>query len=58
MWFTFNEPWCSAVLGVPGGTHPYLIAHNILRAHAKTVQLYRSTYMPTQQVRVCLCICV
>lgn len=51
MWFTFNEPWCSAVLGVPGGRDPYLIAHGILLAHAEAVHLYRHKYQHTQQVR-------
>lgn len=51
-WFTFNEPWCSAVLGVDGGSDPYTIAHNILRAHAVSVHLYRSKYQSSQKGRI------
>lgn len=54
-WFTFNEPWCIAILGYCIGNHapchsrapgvePYLVAHNILLAHAKTVELFRRKY--------------
>ncbi len=43
-WFTFNEPWCSAVLGTSGGEVPYQIAHSILLAHAEAVAVYRSEF--------------
>ena len=45
-WITFNEPWCSSVLGygrgeiAPGrisADEPYLVGHNLLRAHGETV---------------------
>jgi len=48
-WFTFNEPFCTAVYGTYGDTDPYLIAHNAILAHAQTVQLYRSKYQATQK---------
>ncbi|MDD5708082.1 MAG: GH1 family beta-glucosidase [Kiritimatiellae bacterium] len=49
-WITLNEPWCVAVLGhglgvfPPGRTdpdEPYLVAHHLLLAHARAVQLFR-----------------
>jgi beta-galactosidase len=57
-WITLNEPWCSAVLGhgigyfAPGRTslvEPYVAAHNLLRAHGRIVDLYRTKYQPTQR---------
>lgn len=48
-WFTFNEPFCTAVYGTYGDTDPYLIAHNAILAHAQTVQLYRSKYEELQK---------
>merc|ERR1719436_1885876 len=47
-WITFNEPWCSTVLGYANGemapgrkekpeTEPYLAAHHIILAHARAV---------------------
>mmetsp|Transcript_83725 Transcript_83725/g.175142 ORF Transcript_83725/g.175142 Transcript_83725/m.175142 type:complete len:513 (-) Transcript_83725:297-1835(-) len=58
-WITFNEPWCSTVLGygngqmAPGnkdkpGTEPYTAAHHIILAHAKSVQLYRKEFQAKQ----------
>lgn len=49
-WITFNEPWCSAVLGhgmgihAPGrtsGDEPYIAGHNLLLAHGMAVEKYR-----------------
>jgi len=49
-WITFNEPWCTSVLGYGHGVfppgridrdEPYQVAHNILLAHAKAVKIYR-----------------
>ncbi len=57
-WITFNEPWCSAVLGhgigyfAPGRTsqtEPYAVAHNLLRAHGRAVEIYRRKYQARQQ---------
>lgn len=54
-WITLNEPWCSAVLGYEIGEHApgdndspgvklYLAGHNLLRAHAKAVKVYRDEF--------------
>lgn len=52
-WITFNEPWVTAVLGfgqgifAPGrisNSEPYQAAHQMLRSHAKVVELYRTKY--------------
>ncbi len=52
-WITFNEPWCTAVLGnglgvfAPGrvsADEPYIVAHNQLLAHGMAVQVFRSKY--------------
>jgi len=48
-WFTFNEPFCTAVFGTYGDKDPYQIGHNAILAHAKTVQLYRTKYQAVQQ---------
>lgn len=57
-WITLNEPWCSAVLGhgngyfAPGrvsNTEPYIVAHNLLRAHAYMVDIYRREFQSTQK---------
>ncbi|WP_430908488.1 GH1 family beta-glucosidase [Maribacter sp. 2-571] len=56
-WITLNEPWVVAILGygegvfAPGRTsknEPYLVAHQLLRAHAKAVQCYRQKFQKTQ----------
>lgn len=33
---------------------PYVAAHNVLNAHAKTVDLYRTKYKPIQKGRIAL----
>ncbi|MFB9057837.1 GH1 family beta-glucosidase [Mariniflexile ostreae] len=52
-WITLNEPWVVSILGygqgvfAPGrvsNSEPYLAAHHLILAHAKTVQLYRAQY--------------
>jgi len=59
-WITFNEPWCSTVLGYANGemapgrkecpdTEPYLAAHHIILAHAKAVRRYRSEFKASQK---------
>ncbi len=57
-WITHNEPWVVAILGYSAGVfapgrksedEPYIVAHNILRSHAKAVQRYREKYQPAQQ---------
>jgi beta-glucosidase len=48
-WFTFNEPWCTAVFGATGPEDPYMVAHNAILAHAEAVNLYRSKYVSSQK---------
>ncbi len=57
-WITLNEPWVTAILGYGKGTfapgrlsnsEPYLAAHNLIRAHAKAVDVYRDRYQPQQK---------
>lgn len=49
VWFTFNEPFCTAVYGTYGDKDPYVIAHNAILAHANVVNLYRTQYKSKQQ---------
>jgi len=62
-WITFNEPWCSTVLGYANGemapgrkeapcTEPYLAAHHIILAHARSVHRYRSDFQATQRGQI------
>ncbi len=57
-WITLNEPWVVSILGYSQGvfapgrkskSEPYQVAHQLLRAHGKAVQLYRTKYQPSQQ---------
>jgi len=59
LWLTFNEPWCSAVLGYANGEmapgrdqaperEPYVVAHHILLAHAHAVRRYRRDFQRRQ----------
>jgi beta-galactosidase len=54
-WITFNEPWVVSIMGygqggfAPGrvsNSEPYQVAHQLLRAHAKTVQVFRQEIQP------------
>ena len=56
-WITLNEPWVVAILGygqglfAPGRTsiaEPYQAGHQLLRAHAQAVDLYRRKYQAAQ----------
>ncbi|MBC2601754.1 GH1 family beta-glucosidase [Puniceicoccus vermicola] len=56
-WITFNENWCTAVLGYGNGefapgrvsnTEPYLAAHNLLIAHGMAVKEFREGGYPGQ----------
>ncbi len=56
-WITFNEPWVVSILGYGQGVfapgrisneEPYQVAHNILRAHGKAVDVYRSKFRKKQ----------
>jgi beta-glucosidase len=57
-WITINEAWVSAILGYAQGvfapgrisnTEPYIVAHNILRAHGYAVDLYRRRFQNSQK---------
>lgn len=58
-WITFNEPWCSTVLGYANGemapgkkekpeTEPYIAAHHIILSHARAVKTYREKFQAKQ----------
>jgi beta-galactosidase len=60
-WITLNEPWVVAVMGYSKGimppgrkslTEPYVVAHQLLRAHAQAVDVYREKYQPKQKGRI------
>ncbi|MFK8102274.1 MAG: GH1 family beta-glucosidase [Saprospiraceae bacterium] len=60
-WITINEAWVVAMLGygqgvfAPGrisNSEPYLAGHNLLKAHAKAVNIYRQKYEPVQKGRI------
>ncbi|KAG5189660.1 beta-glucosidase, family GH1 [Tribonema minus] len=59
-WLTFNEPWCTCVLGYGTGEHApgatsadgakvYLSGHHCLLAHAAAVDVYRREFQPAQR---------
>lgn len=51
LWVTFNEVWsfCSAgSIGIGTEADRYLCGHNVLRAHALVVALWRATYQPVR----------
>ena len=56
-WITINEAWVVAILGYGHGVFapgkkssdlPYLAGHNLIKAHAKAVDVYRKQYQPVQ----------
>ena len=57
-WITFNEPWIVAWLGygvasfAPGvygpGTTVYVVAHNLIKAHAEAWHCYDDDYRASQ----------
>jgi len=60
-WFTFNEPWVYSILchghGVlaparESDTEPYIVGHNMLRAHAKVVDVFRRKYQKEQNGKI------
>lgn len=58
-WMTFNEPWCSAVLGYSSGIFPpnvqdpgslsYKVSHVIIKAHARVYHTYDEKYRQEQK---------
>ncbi|KAK4626183.1 Beta-glucosidase 1B [Fulvia fulva] len=57
-WITYNEPWCSSILGYADGyfapghkssTEPWLVGHNILISHAAAVKVYREEFKEQQK---------
>jgi beta-glucosidase len=62
-WLTLNEPWCAARMGHVDGCHApgarnealgYLVAHNLLRAHAYAVAELRNSSATGQHVSIAL----
>ena len=60
-WITINEAWVVAMLGygqgifAPGrisNSEPYLAGHNLIKAHAKAVHVYRTKYQTQQNGRI------
>lgn len=60
-WITFNEPWCTAVLGYGTGYFApgirdraacYRAGHHQLIAHGKAAALYRESFRSTQNGRI------
>ncbi|XP_070554953.1 lactase-like protein [Ptychodera flava] len=61
-WITINEPWIVALHGyesgifAPGinepGTTPYVVGHNLIKAHAKAWHNYDDNYRSTQNGRI------
>ncbi|KAI0746971.1 beta-glucosidase 1A [Daedaleopsis nitida] len=56
-WITHNEPWCVSVLGYANGVFApghkgnkehWIVAHNLILAHAYAVKLYREQFKATQ----------
>ncbi|XP_058050185.1 lactase/phlorizin hydrolase [Ahaetulla prasina] len=68
-WITLNEPYVIANLGhgygvsAPGisgrpGRAPYIVGHNLIRAHAEVWHLYNETYRPRQKGLISLSISI
>jgi len=60
-WITINEAWVVAILGYGHGVFapgkksndlPYLAGHQLLKAHAKAVDVYRKKYQPHQKGQI------
>ncbi|XP_077176319.1 lactase/phlorizin hydrolase [Paroedura picta] len=68
-WITLNEPYAIANIGygygvsAPGisfrpGRAPYIVGHNLIKAHAEVWHLYNETYRPRQKGLISLSISV
>ncbi|XP_015272598.1 PREDICTED: lactase-phlorizin hydrolase [Gekko japonicus] len=68
-WITLNEPYAIANIGygygvsAPGisfrpGRAPYIVGHNLIKAHAEVWHLYNETYRPKQKGLISLSISV
>jgi beta-glucosidase len=62
-WITLNEPWVVAILGFHDGAmapgrssnhEPYLVGHQLLRAHGLTVERYRQKFQSRQKGMISL----
>ena len=60
-WITLNEPWVVAILGYGNGefapgrvsdSEPYLAAHHLILAHAKTAKSYRQNFKESQNGQI------
>lgn len=60
-WITLNEPWVVAMLGhgqgdcAPGrisSDEPYRVGHQLLRAHARAVNIYRDQFQSQQNGKI------
>ena len=60
-WITINEAWVVAILGYGHGVFapgkqsndlPYVAGHNLIKAHAKAVQVYRQKYQTHQKGQI------
>ncbi|MEL6275528.1 MAG: family 1 glycosylhydrolase, partial [Bacteroidota bacterium] len=58
---TLNEPWVVSILGYHEGifapgrksdSEPYIVAHNLILAHAKAVKVYRENFQKSQQGKI------
>ncbi len=57
-WITLNEPWVVSIFGYGNGvmapgrvstSEPYEVAHQLLRAHANAVHVYRTRFQDSQK---------
>ncbi|XP_015240203.1 PREDICTED: lactase-phlorizin hydrolase [Cyprinodon variegatus] len=67
LWITINEPYNIAMVGhgygvaAPGisfrpGTLPYIVGHNLIKAHAEVWHLYNDKYRATQNGKISITI--
>ncbi|KAM4731306.1 lactase/phlorizin hydrolase-like [Anableps anableps] len=61
LWITINEPYNIAMIGhgygvAAPGTLPYIVAHNLIKAHAEAWHLYNNKYRAKQNGKVSITI--